>query len=41
MTDKRSAGWGKVALYPMLHFQCYGIPLLILSGVSLEFVFSQ
>lgn len=34
-------GWGAMALVAVLHLLCCGIPLLILSGVSLGFVFPQ
>lgn len=38
---KNSNHWGLVALFAMLHLLCYGIPLLILSGVSLGLVFPR
>lgn len=41
MAEQRSSGWGSVALFAVLHLLCCGIPLLILSGVSLGFVFPQ
>ncbi|MGH8063915.1 MAG: hypothetical protein ACRERE_01500 [Candidatus Entotheonellia bacterium] len=31
-------GWAAVTLFAVLHFICCGIPLLLLSGVSLAFL---
>ena len=39
MAEERSNGWGPVALFAILHLLCCGIPLLLLSGVSLGFLF--
>ncbi len=34
----RPKGWGLVALFALLHLLCCGVPLLLLSGVSLAFL---
>lgn len=36
--DGNSSGAGAVALFAVLHLLCCGLPLLLLSGVSLSFV---
>lgn len=41
MAERRSDGWGPVGLFAAPHLLCCGIPLLILSGVSLGFVLPQ
>lgn len=41
MAEQRSDGWGRVALFAVLHLLCCGSLLLLLSGVSLGFVFPQ
>lgn len=38
MNKEDKVGWGAVALFAVLHLLCCGIPLLLLSGVSLEFL---
>lgn len=41
MERQRKEGWGLVAGFAVLHLLCCGIPLLILSGVSLGFLFPR
>jgi glucose dehydrogenase len=38
MDNEDKSGWGVVALFAVLHLLCCGIPLLLLSGVSLAFL---
>jgi hypothetical protein len=38
MDEQKKTGSGAVALFALLHLLCCGLPLLILSGVSLSFV---
>lgn len=38
MNNEKKTGAEAVALFAMLHLLCCGIPLLLLSGVSLAFV---
>lgn len=38
MANGNKSGVGAVALFAVLHFLCCGVPLLILSGVSLAFL---
>jgi hypothetical protein len=39
MERRTNAGTKAVALFVVLHLLCCGVPLLVLSGVSLSFVF--
>ena len=41
MSEQRKQGWGLVAAFAVLHLLCCGVPLLILSGVSLGFLFPR
>lgn len=38
METARRQGWATVAFFAVLHFLCCGVPLLLLSGVSLAFL---
>jgi hypothetical protein len=38
METARRQGWATVAFFAVLHFFCCGVPLLLLSGVSLAFM---
>ena len=39
--NERKQGWAMVGAFAALHLLCCGIPLLILSGVSLGFLFPR
>lgn len=39
MPKERRGGWGLVAVFAVLHLLCCGVPLLVLSGVSLGVLF--
>ena len=41
MAQERRGGWGLVMGFAVLHLLCRGIPLLVLSGVSLGVLFPK
>ena len=41
MPKERRGGWGLVAVFAVLHLLCCGVPLLVLSGVSLGVLFPK
>lgn len=41
MAEQRRQGWGLVAAFAVLHVLCCGLPLLVLSGVSVGFLFPR
>ena len=41
MRKERREGWGLVAVFAVLHLLCCGVPLLVLSGVSVGVLFPK
>ena len=41
MPNERREGWGLVAAFAVLHLLCCGVPLMVLSGVSLGVLFPK
>lgn len=35
MREERREGWGLLAVFAVLHLLCCGVPLLVLTGISL------